>query len=210
MIYLSLGWSNINRKYRMIQETIFLWIMTKLSQQCKMGTQRSRTCRIPLASISNVTSICGTPRGAGGIPVKSNLPSGWLSFVIGRSPSNTWIRIQIQLVQALDHRKEGNVELEAQRTWIVTVCWLSEAVEKIWDFFVGITVFLGINLVMTPPTVSIPIVRGFTSRRTIASVSCSPDRTPAWTAAPYATASSGLIPRLGSLPLKNSLTNCWT
>merc|ERR1719244_2393696 len=40
-------------------------------------------------------------------------------------------------------------------------------------------------------------------------VSCSPDRTPAWTAAPYATASSGLIPLLGSLPLKNSLTRDW-
>ncbi len=32
------------------------------------------TWRIPLASISKVTSICGTPRGAGGMPVKSNLP----------------------------------------------------------------------------------------------------------------------------------------
>jgi hypothetical protein len=29
------------------------------------------------------------------------------------------------------------------------------------------TVFLGINLVMTPPTVSIPRVRGATSRRRI-------------------------------------------
>lgn len=48
------------------------------------------TCRIPLASISKVTSIWGTPLGAGGIPVKSNLPSGWLSFVIGLSPSNTY------------------------------------------------------------------------------------------------------------------------
>lgn len=52
------------------------------------------TCNIPLASISNVTSICGTPRGAGGMPVKSNLPSGWLSFVIGRSPSNTYTYTQ--------------------------------------------------------------------------------------------------------------------
>ena len=33
------------------------------------------TCRMPLASISNVTSICGTPRGAGGMPVSSNLPA---------------------------------------------------------------------------------------------------------------------------------------
>jgi hypothetical protein len=29
---------------------------------------------IPLASISKVTSIYGTPLGAGGIPVRSNLP----------------------------------------------------------------------------------------------------------------------------------------
>jgi hypothetical protein len=35
------------------------------------------------------------------------------------------------------------------------------------DFLVGMTVFLGINLVMTPPTVSIPRVRGATSRRRI-------------------------------------------
>jgi hypothetical protein len=30
---------------------------------------------IPFASMSNATSICGTPRGAGGIPVRLNLPS---------------------------------------------------------------------------------------------------------------------------------------
>ncbi|KAG8238710.1 hypothetical protein J437_LFUL015268 [Ladona fulva] len=53
------------------------------------------------------------------------------------------------------------------------------AVEKTCDFFVGMTVLRGISLVITPPTVSIPIVNGFTSRRTIASVSCSPERTPA-------------------------------
>uniref|UniRef100_A0A2M4C6E2 Putative secreted protein n=1 Tax=Anopheles marajoara TaxID=58244 RepID=A0A2M4C6E2_9DIPT len=115
------------------------------------------TCRIPLASISNETSICGIPRGAGGMPVRSNLPSRWLSLVIGRSPSYTWI---------------------------VTVCWLSEAVEKICDFFVGMTVLRGISLVITPPTVSIPMVSGFTSSSTMASVFSSPDSTPAWTAAP--------------------------
>merc|ERR1719422_2804486 len=69
-------------------------------------------------------------------------------------------------------------------TWMVTVFWLSAAVEKIWLFLVGMTVFLGTSLVMTPPTVSIPRVRGLTSRRTISPVSCSPERTPAWTAAP--------------------------
>jgi len=29
---------------------------------------------MPLASISKVTSICGTPRGAGGMPSKWNFP----------------------------------------------------------------------------------------------------------------------------------------
>jgi hypothetical protein len=33
------------------------------------------TYKIPLASISKVTSIYGTPLGAGGIPVRSNLPN---------------------------------------------------------------------------------------------------------------------------------------
>ena len=77
---------------------------------------------------------------------------------------------------------------------MVTVGWLSEAVEKIWLFLVGITEFRGISLVMTPPTVSIPRVRGHTSSRTIPEVWSSPDNTPPWMAAPYATASSGLIP----------------
>ena len=33
------------------------------------------TCTMPLASMSKATSICGTPRGAGGRPVSSNMPS---------------------------------------------------------------------------------------------------------------------------------------
>lgn len=60
----------------------------------------------------------------------------------------------------------------------MTVGWLSAAVEKIWDFFVGMTVFRGMSLVITPPTVSIPMVKGLTSRRTRSPVSCSPERTP--------------------------------
>ena len=35
----------------------------------------AETWRMPFASISKVTSIWGTPRGAGGMPVSSNLPS---------------------------------------------------------------------------------------------------------------------------------------
>jgi hypothetical protein len=38
-------------------------------------------------------------------------------------------------------------------------------VEKICDFFVGIVVFLGIKVVMTPPAVSIPSESGATSKR---------------------------------------------
>ena len=46
---------------------------------------------IPLASTSKVTSIYGTPLGAFGIPVRSNLPSKWLSLTKGLSPSKTEI-----------------------------------------------------------------------------------------------------------------------
>ena len=53
------------------------------------------------------------------ILVKVNLLSWWLSLVIGRLPSNTWI---------------------------LTVFRLSAAVEKIWDFLVGITVLQEIIL----------------------------------------------------------------
>ncbi len=64
--------------------------------------------------MSNVTSICGIPRGAGGMPSRWNLPSVRLSMAIGRSP---W------------------------RMWISTEGWLSDAVEKTSLFFVGIVVF---------------------------------------------------------------------
>lgn len=36
---------------------------------------------------------------------------------------------------------------------------LSAAVEKIWDFLVGMTVLRGMSLVKTPPVVSIPVKR---------------------------------------------------
>src|ERR1700722_10527995 len=47
------------------------------------------TLTMPLASMSNVTSICGTPRGAPGIPTRSNWPSALLSAAISRSPWKT-------------------------------------------------------------------------------------------------------------------------
>ena len=68
---------------------------------------------MPLASMSNVTSICGTPRGAGGMPSRMKRPSERLSCANSRSPCSTWIS---------------------------TLVWLSAAVEKTWLFFVGIVV----------------------------------------------------------------------
>ena len=67
-------------------------------------------------------------------------------------------------------------------------------------------------MVMTPPTVSIPRVRGVISRRMMSlRVSSSLlERIPPWMAAPAATASSGLTPELGSFPLKNPFNNSLT
>ena len=44
------------------------------------------TLRIPLASISNVTSICGSPRRAGMIPSRWKRPKSLFCAAIGRSP----------------------------------------------------------------------------------------------------------------------------
>ena len=51
---------------------------------------------------------------------------------------------------------------------------------KVYDFFAGITVPLGMILVITPPTVSMPKVSGVTSIRRISFVSSevSPPRIP--------------------------------
>merc|ERR1719515_484007 len=110
----------------------------------------AETLRMELASMSKITLIWGTPRGAGGIPESSNLPRRLLSLVRARSPSKTWI--------------------------------------------------------ITPPAVSRPMESGVTSSR---SRSCtvslwSPPRMAACTAAPYATASSGLMLLQSSFPLKKS------
>ena len=50
---------------------------------------------MPLASMSNVTSTCGTPRGAGGIPTSWNTPSSWLSAAMARSPWYTLISTEV-------------------------------------------------------------------------------------------------------------------
>ncbi|MNC57284.1 hypothetical protein D3C75_1069330 [compost metagenome] len=49
------------------------------------------TLTMPLESMLKVTSICGTPRGAGGISFSMNRPSVLLPFAIARSPCSTWI-----------------------------------------------------------------------------------------------------------------------
>ena len=72
------------------------------------------------------------------------------------------------------------------------------------------TVLRWMSLVKTPPVVSIPRVSGQTSIRTMPLRPSSPLRMPAWMAAPYATASSGLMPLDGSLPLKKSFRRAWT
>ena len=89
-------------------------------------------------SMSKVTSTCGIPRGAGGIPVSWNLPMVRLSCAIWRSPWSTWIS---------------------------TVVWLSSAVLKTSDFLVGMVVLRGMSTVVTPPSVSMPSESGVTSSR---------------------------------------------
>ncbi len=67
-------------------------------------------------------------------------------------------------------------------------------------------VFRSIKLVITEPKVSNPNVKGVTSNNTISSTS--PANTPACTAAPKATASSGFTVLLGSLPNISSTLSC--
>ena len=101
--------------------------------------------------------------------------------------------------------------LSPSNTCTVTAGWLSEYVLNVCDFFVGIVLLRSIIFVITPPLVSTPSESGQTSRRSKSSIllSFTPERSAAWTAAPYATASSGLIDLLRSLPLKKSLNCFW-
>ena len=132
------------------------------------------TFTIPFASISKVTSICGTPLLAGRIPSRRNWPRVLLSRANSRSPCTTWIS---------------------------TASWLSAAVEKIWLFLVGMVVFLSISLVAIPPMVSMDRDSGVTSRRRISPAPASPASLPPWIAAPMATHSSGFKDLFGSLPV---------
>ena len=60
---------------------------------CSLLVARSLadTFRMPFASMSNDTSICGTPRGAGRMPSRMKRPSDLLSPAMARSPWRTWI-----------------------------------------------------------------------------------------------------------------------
>jgi hypothetical protein len=114
-----------------------------------------RYVTMPFASMSKVTSICGTPRGAGGMPTRSKRPRVRFWLAISRSP---W------------------------RTWMETAVCPSAAVEKIWLLRVGMVVLRGMSRVMTDPRVSMPRERGVTSRRRTSLTS--PPRMPPWMAAP--------------------------
>jgi hypothetical protein len=56
------------------------------------------TCRMPLASMSKVTSICGMPRGEGGMSVRLNWPRLLLPSAISRSPCSTWMVTAVLVV----------------------------------------------------------------------------------------------------------------
>jgi hypothetical protein len=88
----------------------------------------------------------------------------------------------------------------------VTPDWLSAAVEKVWERWVGIVVFRGMSGASRPPSTFTPSVRGVTSSRRTSFIS--PASTAAWMAAPIATTSSGFTLRLGSRP-KESFTSFW-
>jgi hypothetical protein len=138
------------------------------------------TLRMPLASMSNVTSICGTPRGAGGMPSSWNLPSVLLSFAIGRSPWVTWT-------------VDGGLVVGRGREGL----GLARRDRGVARDEHGGDAAVGLDASDSGVTSS--------SRMSLTS----PVSTPPWTAAPSATTSSGLTERLGSLP-KNSLTFCCT
>ena len=89
-----------------------------------------------------------------------------------------------------------------------TAVWLSSAVENVSVRRAGIVVLRSITFVITPPRVSSPSDSGVTSSSTTSSTS--PFSTPAWSAAPIATTSSGLTVMFGSLPLVRRRTSSCT
>mmetsp|Transcript_17594 Transcript_17594/g.48567 ORF Transcript_17594/g.48567 Transcript_17594/m.48567 type:complete len:281 (-) Transcript_17594:1293-2135(-) len=139
----------------------------------------AETVRMPLLSTSNVTSIWGMPAGAGGMPSSTNNPSTLLSLAKRRSPCTT---------------------LTSTRPW------LSLYVEYTLDFFIGTLVFRGMKTEQRPSCVATLSDSGMTSSSTRSRTS--PVRTPACTAAPTATTSSGFTPWFGSRPPPSSRASC--
>ena len=111
---------------------------------------------MPLASMSNVTSICGTPRGAGGMSVEVELAE---RAVVARHRA-----------LALEH-----VDLDAR-----SGCRPPSRRSR--SCCVGIVVLRAISVVITPPSVSMPSDSGVTSSSSRSFTS--PASTPAWIAAP--------------------------
>ena len=73
-----------------LKEKYFSEYHNQIKSKYILITHNSDECisklEIPFASISKVTSICGTPLGAGAIPTNSKLPSNLLSVAISLSP----------------------------------------------------------------------------------------------------------------------------
>lgn len=69
----------------------------------------AETWTMPLASMSNVTSIWGTPRGAGGIPTRVNWPNTLLSDAISLSPWHTLISTWVCPSAAVENTCSGAV-----------------------------------------------------------------------------------------------------
>lgn len=85
--------ANVIPAYVSLQNPYALLMLVELVivMLCSLPVPRSLadTCTMPFASISNVTSICGMPRGAAGMPSRRNMPSDLLSCGISRSPCST-------------------------------------------------------------------------------------------------------------------------
>ncbi|WVZ56476.1 hypothetical protein U9M48_006997 [Paspalum notatum var. saurae] len=70
-----------------------LWLVIVMLFVCPVVLSLADTFRMPFVSMSKVTSIQGTPPGAGGMPVSQNSPSRLLSLVLALSPSYTLKRM---------------------------------------------------------------------------------------------------------------------
>ena len=132
---------------------------------------------MPLASMSNVTSICGMPRGAGGMPSRLNWPRLLL-------PAR---HVALALQHVDRHRASGcrRPSRTPAAPWSGSSCSSGSA----WSSRRRAS--------RCRATAA--------SRRAAARPCTSPFSTPPWIAAPTATASSGFTSLRGSLP-KNSLT----